>query len=92
MLKALAIFLMLAATLACLTMLTFLMAGGANASPKQITQLKWMMLATGLAWLIGVGGGIVALCTSRDALGAWLAASPIAVVIVAFIILWVSEW
>lgn len=93
LLKVLTILLILAATAACLLMVVFLMAGGANSTPKQITQIKWISIATGLAWLICIGGSIFALITSRPPLLApWLAAAPIALVIAAFIIMFITEW
>lgn len=90
--KVLAIVLMLAATVTCLTFVVFLMAGGANAKPAQITAIKWMMAGTGVLWLVGIGGGIWAMIAGRDGLAACLAAAPIVACIAAFVVMWVTEW
>lgn len=78
--------------LATLTMLVMLMAGGANSSPAQITQIKWMMIGVALVGVIGLGGAVWAMIAGKPWLGAGLGIAPAVVVIAMIVVLVKLEW
>lgn len=92
MASVLAVLSTIAGCLATLTMLVMLMAGGANASPAHITQIKWMMLGISAVGVAGLVGGIWAVVAGRPWLGAGLGGLPVVVVVVLVVVLVKLEW
>jgi hypothetical protein len=78
--------------LASLVFLVFLMAGGANSSPKQIAQIKAWMLAAGVIALCGIAGAVWAMVAGRPLTGAWIGAFPGAFCIVVLTVMYIVEW
>lgn len=76
-----------AGVLTTLCLIVFLMAGGANSKPAQITILKSLMIATLVVGLLSLGGSIWSMVAGRPGLGAIIAAIPIAFAITLITIL-----
>lgn len=89
---ALAIFLTAASGLITLVFLVMLMAGGANAKPAAITQIKVLMLVSSLLALGCVGGAVWAMVAGRPLTGAWIGAIPGVFCVVVVIVMVKTEW
>lgn len=72
--------------------LVLLMAGGANSSPKQIHELKMMMLGVALVTLIGLVGVIWAFIKARYGMATAFAVLPGAACIGLVVWMWVTEY
>lgn len=75
-----------------LMFMVMLMAGGANAKPAQITQIKVMLLASALIGLGCVGGAVWAMIAGRPMTGAWIGCVPGVLCIVAVVVMVKLEW
>lgn len=75
-----------------LMFMVMLMAGGANAKPAQITQIKVMLLASAVIGLVCVGGAVWAMVAGRPVTGAWIGAVPGVLCVVTVIVLVKLEW
>lgn len=73
-----------------LTILTMLMAAGANSTPQQITNLKWMMLTTAVLGLLCLVLGPVLAFRAYPLAGGAVGVLPMAVVVVGIIWIGVS--
>jgi hypothetical protein len=82
---------MAAGALATLMMLVMLMAGGANSSPAQILQIKWMMMGVAVIGLGGLVGGIWTLIAGRPWVSAGIGIMPAVVAIGMFVVLMVVQ-
>lgn len=89
---ALAIFLTAASGLITLTFMVMLMAGGANAKPAQITQIKVMLLASAVIGLGCLGGAVWAMIAGRPLTGAWIGAVPAVLCVLVVIVMIKTEW
>lgn len=78
--------------LATLTMLVMLIAGGANSTPAEITQIKWMMIGVALVGLVGLVGGIWGIVAGRPWLGAGFGIAPLVASIALVVVLVKLEW
>lgn len=76
----------------CLMTVVFLLACGANSTPKQIHELKMMMLGAAIVTLLGVAGAIWAFIKARYGLATALGAFPAAACIGLLIWLYVTEY
>lgn len=88
----LAIFSIAVGLIASLFMEVMLMAGGANAKPRQIRELKLMMLGIALGALISALSAIWAMARDRLDLAIWLGLLPLIVSVALFAYLWVIEY
>lgn len=88
----LASLLTVAGVMAVLTFMVMLMAGGANAKPAQITQIKVMLLASAVIGLGCLGGAVWAMLAGRPMTGAWIGALPGVLCVVAVIVMIKLEW
>jgi len=77
---------------ATLCMLVMLMAGGANAKPAAITQLKWLMVSVAVVGLASVIAAVWAFVHHRHWLSAGLGIAPLVYAIVLVIVLVQLEW
>ncbi len=77
---------------ASLVMIVMLLAGGANAKPETITQIKWLMAATALVGLLAVIGAIWTFTQGKHGLSGALGVAPLVYVIVLTIVLVKLEW
>lgn len=75
-----------------LTFLVMLMAGGANAKPAQITQIKVLMLVSTALGLGCLGGAVWAMLAGRPLTGAWVGAIPGVFCVVVVIVMLKTEW
>ncbi len=89
---ALAIFLTAGSGLITVTFLVMLMAGGANAKPAQITQIKVLMLVSSLLALSCAGGAVWAMVAGRPLTGAWIGAVPGVFCVIVVIVMLKTEW
>jgi hypothetical protein len=71
---------------------SLLMAGGANAKPAQITQIKVLMLVSSLLALCGIGGAVWAMVAGRPLTGAWIGAVPGVFCVIVVIVMIKTEW
>ena len=83
---------MAAGALATLMMLVMLMASGANSSPAQILQIKWMMIGVAVIGLGGLVGGIWTLVAGRPWVSAGIGIVPAVAVMVLVVVLVKLEW
>lgn len=92
MAQVLAVLSMGAGALCTVCVLVFLLACGANASPAQSMQLKWMLIGVAL---VGAGcffGAIWAVVAGLPWLGVGLGLTPIVLDITLIIVLVIIEW
>jgi hypothetical protein len=89
---ALASVLTAVSVLAVLTFMVMLMAGGANAKPAQITQIKVMLLASVMIGLACTGGAVWAMVAGRPMTGAWIGATPTVLCVATVIVMIKLEW
>jgi len=75
-----------------LSMIVLLAAGLANSKPAQLQQGKWMMLGLLILQLVVLAGAIVLMVKHKPWAAAAVGISPLAVVIVLFVILVMIEW
>ena len=74
-----------------LTIVTFLLAGGANSSPEQIRQIKWWILATVVGGLICLGLGTLLVFKAHPLWGGLVGAVPFVFVFASIIWLQISR-
>ncbi|MGV3707788.1 MAG: hypothetical protein ACO1Q7_03035 [Gemmatimonas sp.] len=77
--------------LATLMAITFCMAGGANASPEAIRNLKAAMIGFAIVGVLGLLGSILLRRTGYEH-ATLVAFAPTLIVIVMFIVAYVREW
>ncbi|MCE7973275.1 MAG: hypothetical protein DYG92_02965 [Leptolyngbya sp. PLA1] len=87
MLLALSILLLLADLAVTLISVVFFMGCGANAKPADIAILKTMIFVALIAWLLCTVGGIWAMVAGRHGVASVVAAVPIVITIVQFVVL-----
>lgn len=78
--------------LAVLTFMVMLMAGGANAKPAQITQIKVMLAVSAVVGLGCLGGAVWAMVAGRPMMGACIGVAPAVLCVVAVIVMVKTEW
>lgn len=91
MLLALSILLLLADLALTLVSVVFFMGCGANATPAQIALLKALIFVALIVWLLSTVGGIWAMVAGRHGLASIIAAVPVAITIVQWIVLFRME-
>ncbi len=89
---ALAILTLVVSTAAFLTFIVFCLAGGANASQRDIVILKSAMIGMLLTWVGSMGGGIWAMIAGRLGLAIGLGALPAALATLLVIVAIITEF
>jgi hypothetical protein len=87
-----AILSMVGNVLVSLTTLVFLMACGANSSPKQLHELKMMMLGVTVCGFAGFVGGIIAIVKAHYGLSLTLNVLPVVGCIGLFVWMFLAEY
>ena len=83
---------MLIGGISSLTTLVMLLAGGANSTPTQIRQIKWMIASVVLVQVLALAGSIWLLIEKRGWPSCFVGVSPLIFAIVLVIVLVKIEW
>lgn len=92
MLAALSILAAAASALTGLTSLVFLMACGANSTPKQISDLKLMMAGVAIVTLAGIAAAVWLFIKARYGVAALIGIAPAAACIGLFTWMYITEY
>jgi len=78
--------------LSTLTIVVFLLAGGANSTEAQIRQIKWMILSTIVVQALALAGSIWLLIEQRGWTSCIVGLSPLIFAVILVIVLVKIEW